>query len=154
MVRIAREVGELAPGDASIADLHTEYCAQARVFWEAAAQASVRDIMDASEDDFMELCRELSKQASLADAEDTVRLGDADHDLASLAFAADVSARAGAAAPGDGPSGEPSLEDAWSLLAARLLHVVDERIGALRVELREEMDARIAIPDYVHKPGE
>ena len=45
--------------------------------------------------------------------------------------------------------GDDDLEDAWSVLAGRLLGVVDERIAALRVELVAEMDARIAIPDSV-----
>lgn len=130
MVRVAREVVELAPGDATIGDLHTEYCTHARAFAEASAEASVRAFEDASEADFMEACHEVTKAASNVDADtaETVR----------LSASAD----------------EPSLEDAWSLLASRLLHVVDERIAALRVEMREEMDARIAIPDYVDKPGE
>ena len=159
MTRIAREVAELAPGDPDIGRLHDDYCAQLRIFSEAAAEEVVRALANASEADFLETCHVLAKAASIADKadgvdtaddDDTVRLADEVHDLPSLSFAANVSARAAAVASDD----EPSLEDAWSLLASRLLHVVDERIAALRVELLDEMDARIAIPDHVDKPGE
>ena len=144
MTRIARDVVELAPGDPGIGDLHTEYCVHLRLFAEASAEISV-----ASEAEFMAACREHVRAAGDADAdiEETVRIGDAgdddsgDDESVSRTFAAAVSEQAA------------TIEDAWSLLASRLLGVVDERIAALRVEMREEMDARIAIPDYVDKPG-
>lgn len=46
----------------------------------------------------------------------------------------------------------PDHDDAWSLLAERLLVVVDERIAAMRVEIMDELDRRIAIPDVVDVP--
>lgn len=149
MTRIARDVVELAPGDPDIGRLHADYCVHLRLFAEAAAESSVRAFLDASEADFLHACREHVRAAGDddADTEETVRIGDAgddgagDDESVSRAFAAAVSEQAA------------TIEDAWSLLASRLLGVVDERIAALRVEMREEMDARIAIPDYVDKPG-